>query len=122
MYSQDVYAGADFSYSTNVALSNTMTWTANGLLTTLDLLDVFNGNSEIGVLTANLHPIATNTPNGVNFTLTLSAPGNTTAGWIANSVNTTERVLYLFTKFTSNTGATMAGNAAILRVKAAPSA
>jgi hypothetical protein len=118
MYSESVYAGADFSYSTNVALSNTMSWTANAFLTTLDLLDVFAGNSEIGLLTANLTPIVNNTPNSVNMTLTLTAPGNTTAQWLANSVNPNERVLYLFTKFTSNGGNISYGNTTILRVNA----
>ena len=119
MYSQEVYAGSDFTYSSNIILSNTQTWTANAFLTTLDLLDVFNGNSEIGILNANLQPITTNTPNSINYSITLSAPGNTTSQWMANSININERVLYLFTKYTSNTGTTRSGNVVILRVKAA---
>ena len=119
MYTQSVYAGADFSYTTNVALSNTMSWTANAFLTTLDLLDVFNGSSEVGILASNLQPIVNNTPNSVNMSLTLTAPGNTTAQWIANSVNPNERVLYLFIKFTANTGNIAYANTTLLRVKAA---
>ena len=119
MFSQEVFAGADFTYTSNVSLSNSATWTANAFLTTLDLLDVFNGNSEIGLLTANLAPIVTNTPNATNYSLTLSASGSLTAQWIANSVNINERVLYLFTKFTSYTGAVQTVNTALLRVKAA---
>jgi len=117
MFSQSVYAGADFSYTTNVALSNTASWSANAFLSTLDLQDVMNGNVEVGVLTANLSPITTNTPNSVNYSLTLTAPGNTTAQWIANSVSINERVLYLFVKFTSNTGALVYANTEQVRVK-----
>jgi hypothetical protein len=119
LFSQSVYAGEDFIYTSNVSLSNAYVWTANAFLTTLDLLDVFNGNSEIGILTTNLQPIINNTPNSVNYTLSLSAPGSLTSQWIANSVNINERVLYLFTKFTSNSGNIVTGNTAILRVMAA---
>ena len=119
---QEVFAGDSFSYSTNVALSNTMSWTANGWLRTLDyspILDV--NNTEVGILTANLSPIITNTPNAINYSLNLTANVYSTTIWIANSVNS-ERKLFLFTKFISNTGLTQHGNVVILIVKSTENA
>jgi hypothetical protein len=120
MFNIEIYAGDTFSYTTNVSLSNTMTWTANAMLTTLDLLDVYDANNNIiGILVANLTSITSNLPNTINYTLTLSATPNATVQWIANSVNPNERVLYVFMKYTSNTGFISHGNTAIIRVKAA---
>ncbi len=115
----ECFAGDTFNYSTNVALSNTMLWTGNGILTTLDMNDIFDGsNVNVGQLTANLSPISNNLPNSVNYTLNLTANSYATQTWIANSVNINERKLYLFTKFTSNTGSIVHGNSAIIIVKA----
>lgn len=119
MFIQKIYAGADFVYTTNIALSNTESWTANAILTTTDLANLYNGNTQIGILEANLQPIVSNTPNSINYTLTLTAPGNTTAQWIANSVSIMERSLYLFTTFTSNTNNIIISNTDIIKVLAA---
>jgi hypothetical protein len=117
-YYLEIFAGDSFSYSSNVALDNTVTWTANAWLRTLDFSPIIDGNNvEVGILTANLNPISTNTPNSVNYTLTLSANVYATGVWIANSISTSERKLYLFTKYSSNTGISQHGNVVILIVK-----
>ena len=118
MFYYEIFAGDSFSLSMNVALSNTMSWIANGLITTLDINDIFISNTNVGQLTANLTPIVSNLPNTINYTLTLTANASATQTWMANSVSNIERKLYLFTKFISNTGIVVHGNSAILIVKA----
>jgi hypothetical protein len=118
----ELYAGDTFSYTSNVSLSNSYSWNANAVVTSLDLNDLYFNNTEIGILNCNLSPIVTSTPNSINYTLTLSSPSNNTINWISNSVNISERVLYLFTQFTANTSNTQIiqnGNTQIVRVKAA---
>jgi|ERR1700722_10418131 len=119
MLETTLYAGDTLIYTSNVALDNTVTWTANTRLTNLDLQSLIVSNVEIGVLQSNLAPIVTNTPNSINFTLTVTANSNVTSQFMANSVVNLERPLYMFTRFTSNTGIEKHANTVLLRVKAA---
>jgi len=115
----DLFSGDTFTYSTNVALSNSYSWAANAQVVSLDLAPIVDvNNTNVGLLSCNLSSISTATPNAINYTLTYSANSYATTNWLANSVNLTERVLYLFTQFTSNTGIIQHSNVQIVKVKA----
>jgi hypothetical protein len=116
MFTENVFCGSDFNYSANLSLPNNMTWSVSSWLTTTDLANLYNGNTEIGNLTSNLQLITTNLSNNINYTLNIYAPANLTSQWIANSVSIMERVLFLNTVFVSNTGVTMIANTNIVRV------
>jgi hypothetical protein len=114
----EIYVSDTLTYTSNVALSNTMTWTANSVVVNLDynyILDA-NGNN-IGILTSNLSPIITNLPNTINYLLTVTANSNQTSAFLANTVNPAERVLILQTQFLSNTGLVQHANSQFLRIK-----
>lgn len=117
MLIQEIFAGDSFSYSNSVILSNTVSWSVNSMVVNMDLNPILVNNVNVGLLTANLVPITTNTPNTFNFTLNISSDSNTTAQWLHNSVDYNERYLYVSTKFTSNTGTIIQEPLVILGVK-----
>jgi hypothetical protein len=112
----EIYVSDTLTYTSNVALSNTMTWTANSVVVNLDYNLDANGNN-IGILTSNLSPIITNLPNTINYLLTVTANSNQTSAFLANTVNPAERVLILQTQFLSNTGLVQHANSQFLRIK-----
>lgn len=112
MYAIETFANDTFTYSSNIALANNMTWTAQSICVNLD----FNTISG-GTLTTSLIPIVSTTPNSTNYTLNISAIPSQTANLINGSINPSERVIIIQTKFTSNTGLTLNANNVYLRVK-----
>jgi len=115
----EAYSNVPFSYTYNLFLDGSQTWTAQSVVVTLDyniILDASNTNMSImsSTLTnqANL-----NIPNPNNYTLTLSANAYQMQQLGANSTDPNERVMLLQTLFSSNTGSAIAANNQYLRIK-----
>jgi hypothetical protein len=113
-----VNANDQLSYTNTVSLSNTLTWTGNTHVVSLEYLTISTtGNADIGWLPTTLTPVVNNTPaNTNNYTLHFSANSYQTDNFLANSVNPNERTLVVQTKFTANSGLTQDAPNLYLRV------
>jgi len=99
-------ANDDLSYSNTVSLANTLTWTAQTHVVSLEYSIIYDSsNTDIGWLPTTLTPVVNNTPSSNNnFILNFTANNYQTDNFLANSVNPNERTLVVQTKFTANSG------------------
>ena len=136
-----IFANDSLTYSSNVALDSTMSWTANShcvnldfnpiltwaantiataptiIETTFDIVPTAETATDIGYITTSLIPIVSTTPNNINYTYTLTAPPTQTQSLFLGSVDPAERILIIQTKFTSNTGSIFNANNIYLHIK-----
>jgi hypothetical protein len=113
-----VNANDQLSYTNTASLSNTLTWTANTHVVSLEYLTISTAsNTDIGWLPTTLTPVVNNTPSNTNnYTLNFIANSYQTDNFLANSVNPNERTLVVQTKFTANSGLTQDAPNIYLRV------
>jgi len=123
----DAFANSPFSYTYNIGLDGSQSWTAQTVVVTLDynpiLLSVLNvssntySNVNISAISSNVGQPNTNLPNPNNFTVTISATANQMANFMAGSLDPNERVLIVQTALFGNTGGDIQANNITLRVK-----
>jgi hypothetical protein len=114
-----VNANDQLTYANTITLANTLTWTGQTHVTTLEFNNVLDvSNTDIGWLITTITPIVNTLPSGTNnYTLSFSANNYQTTYFLANSVNPNERTLVIQTKYTANNGFIQDANNIYLKVK-----
>jgi hypothetical protein len=114
----NVYANTNFSYSYNTTLDNTVSWSVNSHVVTLDYEPIIIANIDVGYINSTIGAVVNNLPNAWNnFNVSITANNVQTQQLFANSLFEDERTLILQTVFTSNTGNVISGNNVYLRVR-----
>ena len=114
----NVYANTNFSYSYNTTLDNTVSWSVNNHVVTLDYEPIIIANIDVGYINSTIGAVVNNLPNAWNnFNVSITANNVQTQQLFANSLFEDERTLILQTVFTSNTGNVISGNNIYLRVR-----
>ena len=115
----DAYANVPFTYTYNLGLDGSQTWTAQTIAVTLDYATIIDASNVVmsNLNSTLINQANANLPNPNNYTLTITANGYQMQQLGANSVDPNERVLIVQTLFTSNTGSALQANNLYLRIK-----